>query len=73
MKPYREGEKMNQADKLQQAVDILKSLDCPKAILEALWVFGLTVSHDDIKLQNWIAPGGIVEGEVIEESLEESK
>jgi hypothetical protein len=57
---------MTQLDKYNQAVHLLKELNCPEQIMEALWLFGLTVCEDETKLTNWLAPGGLIEGEVIE-------
>ena len=57
---------MTQKEKLELAVRLLKELNCPEAILDALWLFGLTVHSDEIKLHNWLVEGGIIEGEARE-------
>ena len=53
--------------KLNEAINLLKSINCPESIIDALWVFSLTVHDDDTKLKNWNAwsEGQLVEGEVI--------
>ena len=59
---------MNSKDKLNEAFNLLKSINCPKPILDALWLFSLTVYKDDIKLNNWNAwsEEQLVEGESLE-------
>ena len=60
---------MNRKDTLNEAVRLLKSINCPEAIIDALWVFSLTVREDDTKLANWIAwvEGQLIEGEIVSE------
>jgi hypothetical protein len=62
---------MTQTEKLKQAVQLLKELNCPEPIMQVLWLFGLTVSDDEIKLHNWIEPP--VEGEVADKQLSEGR
>jgi hypothetical protein len=61
----------SKVETLTEAVRLLKSINCPEPILDALWVFGLTVHDDDIKLRNWDAwaEGLLVEGECKEGNL----
>ena len=56
---------MNQAEKYETALRLLKELNCPEPIMEALWIFGLTIHDDEVKLHNWeaLADGNTVEGE----------
>jgi len=56
---------MNQVEKYECTVRLLKELNCPDAIMDALWLWGMTVSADQVKLHNWqaLSEGGIVEGE----------
>ncbi len=56
---------MNQVQKYECAVKLLKELNCPRAILDMLWLFGMTVRNDQVKLHNWqaLSEGGMVEGE----------
>jgi len=56
---------MNSKDKLNEAIALLKSINCPEPILDALWIFSLTVHDDDIKSNNWNAwsEGQLIEGE----------
>jgi|GEM_PF-4140165 hypothetical protein len=59
---------MSQVDKYNQAISLLKEINCPSEIMDALWVFGMTVRGDEVKLRNWqaLAGPGVVEGECIE-------
>lgn len=56
---------MNQVGKYEYALRLLKELNCPEAIMSALWLWGMTVRNDQVKLHNWqaLSEGGIVEGE----------
>jgi len=56
---------MNSKDKLNEAINLLKSINCPQPIVDALWLFSLTVHDDYIKSENWNAwsNGQLVEGE----------
>ncbi len=56
---------MNQVEKYECAVRLLKELNCPKPIIEAIEIWGMFVRSDEIKLHNWeaLSEGGIVEGE----------
>jgi hypothetical protein len=56
---------MNQVEKYECAVQLLKDLNCPEPIMTALWLWGMTVKNDQVKLHNWqaLSGGGIVEGE----------
>jgi len=62
---------MSQIDKYNQATQLLKELNCPEPIMDALYFWGMTVRSDEQKLNNWVAlsQGGIVEGEVVSEKL----
>ena len=62
---------MTQTEKFNQAIQLLKETNCPAPIMDALWLFGLTVHNDEVKLHNWqaISEGNLVEGEVIEGKL----
>ena len=51
---------MNQIKKFNLAVQLLNDLNCPETILEALWVFGLTVQNEEVKKNNWIAGDNVV-------------
>ena len=57
---------MTQKEKFELAVRLLKELNCPEEILDALWLFGMTVHDDEIKLHNWLAEGGVIGGEARE-------
>ncbi len=59
---------MSNIETLNKAIELLKSINCPEPIIDALWVFSLTVHDDDIKMNNWNAwsKGQLVEGEVLE-------
>jgi hypothetical protein len=56
---------MTQSEKYDLAVNLLKELNCPDAIMDELWTFGMFVRDNDIKLHNWqaLAGPGVVEGE----------
>ncbi len=56
---------MNQVEKYECAVKLLKELNCPETIMSELWLFGLTVHNDEVKLHNWqsLSEGGVVEGQ----------
>ncbi len=56
---------MNQVEKYECTLRLLKELNCPDAILEAIQVWGMFVHQDDIKLHNWqaLSQAGVVEGE----------
>ena len=56
---------MDQVEKYECAVRLLKELNCPESILTTLWFWGMTVKNDQVKLHNWqaLSEGGIVEGE----------
>ena len=62
---------MSNAEILNKAIELLKSINCPEPIIDALWVFSLTVHEDDIKLKNWNAwcEGLLIEGEIVEGKL----
>jgi hypothetical protein len=64
---------MTSKEKLDQAVRLLKEINCPEEILDALWYFGLTVNQDETKLKNWqaLAGPGMVEGTAREINEEE--
>ncbi len=57
---------MNNLDKLNKAINLLESINCPESIIDALWVFSLTVHDDYIKSENWNAwsEGLLVKGGV---------
>ena len=59
---------MSRLTTLQEAVNLLKGIGCPEPIMDALLVWGVMVSDDEIKLRNWgaWADGNLVNGEVIE-------
>ena len=54
---------MNQIEKYTCALQLLKELNCPDPIIDALCVWGMIVSGDQVKLNNWLSDGNIVEGE----------
>jgi hypothetical protein len=56
---------MGQVDKYLHALNLLKELNCPEPIMEALEIWGVFVREDEIKLRNWeaLSQGGVVEGE----------
>lgn len=58
---------MSQVSKYDQATALLKELNCPETIMDMLFVWGMTVRQDEIKLHNWkaMAEGNLVEGECI--------
>ena len=60
--------KVSQVEKYRYAMKLLKELNCPKPIMDALEVWGIFVHDDEIKLHNWeaLSEGGIVEGEARE-------
>ncbi len=55
---------MTQSEKYKYALQLLKELNCPKPIMEALDIWGMFVGDDEIKLHNWqaLSDGGIIEG-----------
>ena len=59
---------MNQVEKYQIVVKLLKELNCPASIMDVLYVWGMFVHDDEIKLHNWeaLSDGGIIEGEARE-------
>ena len=59
---------MSQVEKYQTATRLLKELNCPASIMDILYVWGMFVRDDEIKLHNWEASseGGIIEGEASE-------
>ena len=57
---------MSQSAKYEYALRLLKELNCPKEIMVALEIWGMFVSEDEVKLNNWLTPGGIIDGEVTE-------
>ena len=59
---------MTQTTKYDQAIQLLKELNCPSAIMDALYVWGMLVRADEVKLNNWVAlaDGNTVEGEARE-------
>ena len=54
---------MNQVEKYECATQLLKELNCPEPIMDALWLWSMSIESDQIKLNNWLSVGGIVEGE----------
>lgn len=56
---------MSQVSKFVYAMKLFKELNCPSEIMDALYIWGICVSADEIKLHNWeaLSEGGIVEGE----------
>ena len=62
---------MSNIETLNKAIELLKSINCPESIIDALWVFSFTVHEDDIKLKNWNAwrEGQLIEGEAVEGKL----
>ena len=56
---------MSNKETLDEAIRLLKTINCPEPILDALWLFSLTVHDDYIKLENWNAwsNGQLIEGE----------
>jgi hypothetical protein len=63
---------MNQTGKYKYAMQLLKELNCPESIMDALKVWSLFVREDEIKLHNWqaLSEGGIVESEGREIGIE---
>jgi hypothetical protein len=59
---------MNQTEKYECAMQLLKELNCPQPIVEELGVWGMFVRSDEIRLHNWeaLSGGGVVEGEARE-------
>jgi hypothetical protein len=59
---------ISQTEKYKQAVQLLKELNCPAPIMDALEVWGIFVHQDETKLNNWMAlcDGNLVEGEARE-------
>ncbi len=45
---------MSQVQKYEQAITLLKELNCPQTIMDALEVWGIFVHEDEIKLHNWV-------------------
>lgn len=66
---------MQQTEKYQLALSLLKELNCPEEIMDALFVFGIFVHNDETKLHNWeaLSGGGLVEGESRELPPEEGE
>jgi hypothetical protein len=66
---------VNQVGKYDCAVRLLKELNCPVPILEAIECWGFLVRADQVKLHNWqaLSQGGIVEGEFREVGLPENE
>ncbi|MFH1088209.1 MAG: hypothetical protein V1737_06475 [Chloroflexota bacterium] len=64
---------MNQVEKYECAIRLLRELNCPETILTALWLFGMTVHNEQVKLHNWqaLSDGGVVEGECREVGVPE--
>ena len=56
---------MQQTDKYRLALRLLKELNCPEEIMDALDIWGIFVHNDETKLRNWeaLSNGGIIEGE----------
>ena len=57
---------MTQREKFELVLKLLKELNCPEVILDALFFFGLFVHSDETKLQNWLCEGGVIDGEARE-------
>lgn len=59
---------MTQTEKYELAIKLLKDLNCPSVIIDELYVWGIFVHNDEVKLHNWeaLSGGGIVEGEARE-------
>jgi len=60
---------MKQTEALSVAVHLLQGLNCPQQIMDALFVFGLTVHDDDAKLERWrsCCEGRLIQGEVVDD------
>ena len=63
---------MSQSQKSEQALTLLKELNCPQTIMDALELWSIFVHDDEVKLHNWqaLAEGNMVEGEAREMPLE---
>lgn len=46
---------MTSLEKYQEAVRLLKEINCPEPIMDALYVFGWAVESDERKRLNWLA------------------
>ena len=57
---------MSQSAKYDFALRLLKELNCPRSIMEELEIWGWFVREDEMKLHNWLSPGGVIEGEATE-------
>lgn len=59
---------MTAKEKYEIAMQLLKELNCPEPIMDALWLFGLTIQEVEIKLRNWnaLSYGGVIDGECVE-------
>ena len=66
---------MSQVAKYALAIALLKDLNCPEEIMDALLVWGFFVHEDEIKLHNWqaLSEGGVIEGEAREVKSEVRK
>jgi hypothetical protein len=62
------GDSVTQREKFLCAMGLLKGLNCPTEIMDALYIWGIFVRDDETKLNNWVAvsDGSIVEGEARE-------
>lgn len=56
---------MSQVEKYKLAVRLLRELNCPQTIMEALEIWGMFVHDDEVKLHNWqaLSDGQLIEGE----------
>ncbi len=62
---------MTQVEKYKQAMQLLKELNCPKPICEALEWWGMCVYEDQVKIHNWVAlaGAGMIDGECVEKDM----
>ena len=65
------SQSIKSTERYRQAASLLRELNCPKQIMEALELWGWFVAEDEVKLNNWLATGGVIEGEARELSDEE--
>jgi hypothetical protein len=60
---------ITEAEAHELAIDLLKSLDCPAQILEALDIWWMMRKHEIVKMHNFVS--GVVEGESAVKALPE--
>ena len=66
---------MSQKAKLKQAIQLLKELNCPKEIMDALDIWGMFDHDDESRLHNWeaLADGNMVDAESVREVPDEER